>query len=378
MNTRRHVLALLAAAPALSACGSNANLPDPIAGWRDPGAGETDPRRFALAHAILAPNPHNTQPWLVDLDDAGGMTLYCDLERRLPFTDPLDRQITIGCGAFLELYRIAAAELGQFAEITPFPEGEPTSNLDARPLAHVRFNPTANAARDPMFAHITTRRTNRNDYDAARIPADTDLVRITSAIGGFPGAAQWTIEPDKVAALRDLVWRGFDREMRTEGAQDETYGWLRFGRAQIAEHRDGLAIEGPMIPLFKAIGVLDREDFLNPGSTANKQGADEWRAKAESSPAFMWLTTANDTPSTRLATGIAYARLNLAATATGLAMHPWSQTLQEYEEMAELYAEARTLLDTGDQIAQMLVRVGYAEAVNPAARRDVAAIIRSA
>ncbi len=125
-------------------------------------------------------------------------------------------------------------------------------------------------------------------------------------------------------------------------------------------------------------GVLDREDFLNPDSTANKQGADEWRAKAETSPAFMWLTTANDTPSTRLATGIAYARLNLAATATGLAMHPWSQTLQEYEEMAELYAEARTLLETGDQIAQMLVRIGYAEAVNPAARRDVAAIIRPA
>jgi len=377
MTTRRHVLALLAAAPALSACGGG-DLPDAAAAWRDPGAGETDPRRFALAHAILAPNPHNTQPWLVELDDAGGMTLYCDLERRLSFTDPLDRQITMGCGAFLELYRIAAAQLGHFAEITPFPEGEPTPRLDARPIAHVRFNPVANAARDPLFASITARRTNRNDYDAARIPADTDLVRITSAISGFAGAAQWTIEPAKVAALRDLVWRGFDREMRTQGAQEETYGWLRFGRAEIAAHRDGLAIEGPMIPLFKALGVLDREDFLNPDSTANKQGADDWRGKAESSPAFMWLTTANDTPTTRLAAGIAYARLNLAATATGLAMHPWSQVLQEYEEMAEFYAEARQLLRADDQIVQMLVRVGYAEPVAAAARRGVEAILRPA
>ena len=99
MSTRRHVLQLLAAAPALSACGGG-DLPDPIAAWRDPGAGEQDPRRFALAHAILAPNPHNTQAWQVELRGDDEMLLYCDLERRLPFTDPNDRQITIGCGCF--------------------------------------------------------------------------------------------------------------------------------------------------------------------------------------------------------------------------------------------------------------------------------------
>src|ERR1700741_606311 len=114
MSTPRPVLSLPAAAPftpGLSAC-SQSNLPDPAAGWRNPGAGESDPRRFALAHAILAPNPHNTQPWQVDLRGEDEMLLYCDLERRLPFTDPLDRQITIGCGCFLELYRIAAVQNG--------------------------------------------------------------------------------------------------------------------------------------------------------------------------------------------------------------------------------------------------------------------------
>lgn len=377
MKSRRHVLQLLAATPALAACGSD-HLPNPAAAWRDPGAGETDPRRFALAHAILAPNPHNTQPWLVELDGADGMTLYCDLDRRLPFTDPFDRQITMGCGAFLELYRIAAAQLGHAAEISFFPEGEPTPRLDARPLAYVRFNPAASAALDPLFAHIPARRTNRNDYEAASIPADADLVRVAGAVEGFVGAAQWTVEPAKVAALRDLVWRAFDRELRTRGAQEETFGWLRFGRNEIAEHRDGLAIEGPMVPLFKALGFLGRDDLLNPESTANKQAAAEWRRKAETSPAFVWLTTANDAPSTRLSAGMAYARLNLAATAAGLAMHPWSQALQEYEEMTELYAEARELLGVGEEIVQMLVRIGYADAVAPAARRGVEALFSPA
>src|SRR5262245_48914469 len=140
MPSRRHVLSLLTAAPFATGC-TPSNLPDPAAGWRDPGAGEADPRRFALAHAILAPNPHNTQPWQVELIGDNEMALYCDLDRRLPFTDPFDRQITIGCGCFLENLRLAAAQKGLYAELTQFPEGEPTPRLDARPIAHVRLVP---------------------------------------------------------------------------------------------------------------------------------------------------------------------------------------------------------------------------------------------
>lgn len=374
MPTRRHALALLAAAPFAQGCASG---PDPAAGWRNPGAGESDPRRFALAHAILAPNPHNTQPWQVAFDGDAGMTLYCDLERRLPFTDPNDRQITIGCGAFLELYRIAASSLGHAAQITFFPEGEPTPRLDARPLAHVTFAPQVNAAPDPLFQYITARRTNRHVYDVERTPDDALLLRAVSAVGPFLGGVQWTTVAQRVATIRDLVWRGFDREMRTRLAQAETYTWLRFGRDEVARHRDGLAIEGPAIGALKWLGWLDEENLLAPDSFANQSAAKDWRAKAESAPAFMWMTTANDSPATRLQTGIAYARLNLATAALGLSMHPWSQALQEYREMADLYAEAKQVLEAEDQTVQMLVRVGYAEPQAPSARRDPHSLVRA-
>jgi len=374
MMNRRHVLAVLAAAPYAASCSPSA---DPAVSWHEPGAGEVDPRRFALAHAILAPNPHNTQPWQVTLDGERGMTLYCDLDRRLPFTDPLDRQITIGCGAFLELYRIAAASQGHFAQVTYFPDGEPSPRLDERPLARVEFLPTANAAADPLFAYITHRRTNRNVYDVERVPDDALLLRATGSIAGFMGAAQWTTTPDRVAALRDLVWRAFDRELRTRGAQEETYRWLRFGEGEMAEHRDGLGIQGPLVGVLRGMGLLNEEAMLDPDSFANQSALKDWRAKAMSSPAFMWLATADDRPATRLAAGAAYARLNLMATALGLAMHPWSQALQEYPEMAEFYAEAKHALGADDQIVQMLVRVGYADPVEPAPRRDPSTLVRT-
>lgn len=378
MPSRRHVLALLAATPFAASCGGN--IPDYAAAWRSPGAGEADPRRFALAHAILAPNPHNTQPWQVELRGEDEMLLYCDLDRRLPFTDPLDRQITIGFGCFLELYRIAAAQQGRLAEITPFPEGAPEGRLDARPLAHVRFSPAANAAPDSLFAHITARRTNRNDYDAARAPSAAQRTDIATA-SAIPGAGHVVgavAEGERVTQIRDLVWRAFDREMRTRGAQEETYRWLRFGAEERARHRDGLYIDVPVPGVLRALGMLDEETVVNPESSANRKVAEEWKRKADTAPAFMWLTTPDDTPTTRLMAGMAYARMNLAATAAGLAMHPWSQALQEYEEMADLYSEAKALLGAGaDQTVQMLVRVGYAEPVEPAARRDIGAFVRA-
>lgn len=384
MPSRRHVLSLLAATPftpALTSC-TPSDLPDPAAGWRDPGAAETDIRRFALAHAILAPNPHNTQPWQVELHGDDEMRLYCDLDRRIPFTDPHDRQITIGCGAFLELYRIAAAQRGMAPDITPFPEGAPEGRLDARPIANVRWG-AAGTPRydDPMFAQITSRRTNRGLYDMTRQPSLADFDALDSAVTNtgeeFPGRVSWSTDAGKVAQLRDLVWRAFDREMHTVPALEETYRWLRFGRADMARHRDGLEIGGALMPLFKALGLVRREVMIDPKSQGNKTALADWKRKADTSPAFLWLTTNDDTPASRLQAGRGYARLALTAQSLGLAIHPWSQALQEYEEMADLYAEGREMLGGGDQTVQMLVRIGYADPVDASARRDVEDFIRA-
>jgi hypothetical protein len=305
MPSRRHVLSLLSAAPfapALASC-SPGNLPDPAAGWRDPGAAETDPRRFALAHAILAPNPHNTQPWQVELRGEDEMALYADQARLLPFTDPPNRQITIGCGGFLENYRIAAAQRGFHADITPFPEGEPSGQLDTRPLALVRLVPAQGANEIALFEQITARRTNREIYDVTRPPSAEAFDELNSVVTNtgeeYPGGVFWAADAAKVAELRDLVWRAFDREMHTVGALEETYEWLRFGREDVAEHRDGLAIEGAMIPLFKALGFVSREAMIDPESQSNKSALADWQKKAMSSPAFLWMTTNDDTPGSR-------------------------------------------------------------------------------
>jgi hypothetical protein len=397
LTTRRHVLALLASTPfAVSGCAPS-DLPDPIAAWRAPGAGESDPRRFALAHAILAPNPHNRQPWLIDLVGADELVFSADLERLLPATDPYDRQIILGCGAFLELFDLACRANGHRAEITLWPEGEPQPKLDRRPIAHVKLV-AEEMRKDGLFDQILSRRTNREPYED-RTVEDAVFAEIAAQalwpwtppnVGGTADASppttptpaplriEWTRTTEALNALRALAWNGFDREIRTPLAYQESVDLMRIGREEIARNRDGLVLEGPMIEFAKAVGLLNHETLADLDNSFTRDGIEAFRPLAEGAPAYAWMTSRDNTRATQIVAGRAYARFNLAATGAGLAMHPWSQTLQEYPEMADLFAQAEQLTGAQDgETVQMLVRVGYGPTIDPSPRRGLSEHLRA-
>jgi len=341
------------------------------AAWRDAGAPQEYRRRF-LSYALLAPNPHNRQPWLVRLDGEEGLTLFCDLDRRLPETDPFDRQIVMGCGAFLELLSIAAAREGYAAEITAFPGGDPSPRLDARAIARVRFL-AAEAQTDPAFAAIGIRRTNRNTYTERDVSADLlSQLEVAGSVHGI--TARTTAETEMVARLRDITWRGHETESLTHRTMKESIDLLRIGKAEVAQWRDGLVLEGPMMELGRMTGMVSREALLDQKSEAFRMGLDMYRPKAASARAFAWLLNGHGARASELDAGRAYARLSLKAAELGLAIHPWSQTLQEFSEMRSLHDEVHALIGEGKRV-QMLVRVGYADPVIPAPRRGLAAHI---
>jgi hypothetical protein len=81
---------IAAAAPLLPASSA---MPDAATEpWRLADRGE-DVRRRPLSWAILAPNPHSLQPWMVELPADGSIVLFTDPTRTLPMTDPPSRQV---------------------------------------------------------------------------------------------------------------------------------------------------------------------------------------------------------------------------------------------------------------------------------------------
>ena len=110
-----------------------------------------DPRRKALSFALLAPNPHNRQPWMVDLSRPDEVVLHVDTSRLLPETDPFNRQITIGLGCFLEVMRMAAAQQGYRVDIGALPRGRERHRAGRAPVARGRLRGGQRCRPDPLL-----------------------------------------------------------------------------------------------------------------------------------------------------------------------------------------------------------------------------------
>ncbi len=356
MITRRILLAGAAGSLlALQGRSLRATNADPAASWAAaPASAHPDWRVRATAWAVLAPNPHNRQPWILDLQADGSALLRCDLDRRLPATDPFDRQVTIGLGCFAELFRMAAAQQGRALRIDAFPQGEPAPRLDARPVARLVPLPGA-AAPDPLFAHASARRSAKVPFDTARTVTAEQMALLAAATGsGFGG----TIDPARVAALCDLTWRAWVIEAETPAAHLETVNLMRLGSPAIAAQPDGVSVGGPGLDELIASGVLTRESFATPGAMGYQEMFNRYRPMLAATTAHVW-TEGPDTPTAALQAGVAWLRLNLAATGMGLALHPVSQALQEYPEMAGPFAEAHRITGTAAPARlQMLGRIG--------------------
>ncbi len=338
-----------------------------LAPWQAAGKGYSDPRLHALSYAILAPNPHNRQPWLIDLRQAGELTLYCDPDRVLPETDPFQRQIVIGLGCFLELLSLAAAEQGLATEMVPFPEGQPEPNLDARPIARVRFR-AGGGAPDPLFRQVLKRRSNKEPFDTSRSVDGAALRQLARTGGTGAVEVQTTNEAKPVAALRRLTWEGMRIEIETPRTYLESVRLMRLGKAEIEASPDGIDLGGPFLETLNKLGLMTRQSLADPQSTAFQQGLDMYREITGSAMAFVWIKTAGNSRLDQLAAGRAWLRLNLKATELGLGLHPLSQTLQEYAEMAPHFTAVHSQLAGPGQRLQMLGRLGYGPELDPSPR----------
>jgi hypothetical protein len=367
--------AVIVAAPALPAC---APMPEEaIEGWRLAGT-DPDLRRKLISYAILAPNPHNRQPWLVDLRRDGEITLHCDLERLLPMTDPHGRQIMIGHGAFLELLALAASEFGQRPEIGLFPEGEPgMDRLDEQPVARVKLTPAA-GSRDPLFNQILTRSTYRNPFAAKTVPP-AQLEELAAAATRPGVEARATQDPALVARLNEILVRAWDIEQDTPRTWKESVDLTRVGADAIRRHRDGIALGGTLMELLRLAGQMTPEKAMDRDSAYFAGGKKRVKDWVPTTSSWLWLTTPAQGRTAQIEAGRAFARLQLKAAELGLVTQPPSQVLQEYPEMRELQLAFEKLVGQkpGEKV-QMLVRAGYADSAQPRSpRRALAASMRT-
>ncbi len=325
-----------------------------------------DVRLDAFRYAIPAPNPHNRQPWLIRLEDDDAATLFLDPSRRLPRTDPFDRQITIGFGAFIEIARMAAAARGVRMEAQLFPDGEAPDGLGRRPIVRLRFAADPGVARDPLFAVVRERRSNKEAYDLSRPVA-------RAALAGVAAGDGHTLDPARLGAIRNVVLAAVTIEMETPHTHRESVDLIRIGHREVDASPDGIDLTGPMIELGQIAGLVDRPSLADPQSASFRSGLDGLRGTYGSIPALVWIATPGNSRREQIEAGRRYVRANLRATRAGRAMHPMSQSLQEYPEVAAPLAAVHRLCGvSAPGRIQMLARVGHGPAVPPSPRWPLA------
>ena len=342
--------------------------------WQTPGVAYTDPMRNALSFAILAPNPHNRQPWIVDLKSDTEALLICDKQRLLPATDPYSRQIVIGLGCFLELFEMAARQNGYRARIRLFPDGEPGKHLDSKPIAHLKLSDDPQIIKDPLFPHALNRRTNRNPYDTS-LPIEAEklaeILANATPIEAWASdiIAQGVTHGPRLDNLRELTRQALRDEILDPHAFQESVDLMRIGRSEIETNPDGISLGGAFLESLNLLGILNREKLADPESSAFKIGLDMADEQALTAMGFVWINTADNSRTAQITAGRRYMRIALSATRQGLSMQPMSQALQEYAAMQPYYKQIHALLSkhNGERI-QMLARLGYTKDIAPSPR----------
>jgi len=135
---------------------------------------------------------------------------------------------------------------------------------------------------------------------------------------------------------------------------------MRIGNRAVTRNPDGIDMGGLSMGLMKMAGIVTPDALDDKNSRAYEIGIDMYEQIIKTAMGFVWIVSDDNARATQLGAGQTWVRLNLAAQQNGLCIHPLSQILQEFPEMAAPYNAIRERLGVPDGGAvQMLGRIGY-------------------
>ncbi len=295
--------------------------------WQDWRGDAGDNGNRPLRAAILAANPHDTQPWLFQVKD-NAITLFADRARNLGSFDPFRREMHLGLGAALENLALAAGASGFSAEIAPV-DGRLTLSPDNSPVAVARvgLRPMA-PVRSALFNAIPHRHTNRGAYRPDQPIGAETLRRLAGLVSGDSVRAVFV--SDKVARgeLGALIVAATVRIVGDPQMSADSARWFRTGRRDIAAHRDGVTVDtSGASPFLTAISkILPDLD----GKTADQYWLSTTRDTEVPTAPVLGMLLVRDRLDMRatIGAGRAWQRLHLALTAAGLAAQPLNQPVE--------------------------------------------------
>ncbi len=305
--------------------------------WLTWEGGDTASPRHLIRAAILAANPHNSQPWRFHVQPAS-IDLFADRARNIGSIDPLLREMHIGLGCALENLLLAASARGFEYQLTLFPDP-----ADIAHVAHIALEPRSTPkAISPLYAAIPHRHTNRGAYDTARA-LDPSVFDEMQALGkDLPSVSVlWFTSADSRGRIAELVVQATEAIISDRRQSQDSAAWFRASWQEIQQKRDGLTIDAQALPGWMRAGAK----VLPPIS--QEQSERIWlkstrEVQVATAPAFgMLLVRHAADNSNRVQSGRLWQRMHLWAQAKGIAMQPLNQMAERADRERSLGSEPR-------------------------------------
>jgi len=329
---------------------------------------KTEQLKFLLNYAILAPSSHKTQPWLFKIVGDNVIELYADRTRALALVDPVDRALTISCGAALSHLLIAIRHFGYDYKVELFPD---LNNKDL--LSRVNFYDRKEPVKEEnfLFEAITKRRTNRLKFEDRELE-ESLISKLKSVVTDSKGEENETTvwlhiskEEDEKNSLADLIAEGDRIQLSDKRFRRELASWIHSNRSHSKDGMPGYAFGYSDIMSHMGPFVLRTFDF------GKRQAAKDLQLAA-GSPALAILGTRSDEPMDWLKAGMALSRMLLTAQAENV----WSSFLNQPIEVSELRPKVQELVKEEKGFPQILLRIGYGNDVKPTPRRSIDDVLR--
>jgi len=335
-----------------------------------------------LHAAILAANPHDTQPWLFEINASDSITVYADRIRNLGSFDPFRREMHLGLGCAIENLVRAAQVYGYTPYVRPVagkltlaPPDEP------KPIAHITMDP-GQPSRDELFEAIPNRHTNRGAYLDRALTHDTRAYLTNQATDNDVRIVLLD-DPHARADLAALIVDATQRIIADPTMSADSARWIRTGRREVEDHRDGISIDNAGLPPATVMFGKLMPDL--GASTQDSYWLDNTKSTQVHAPVLgMILVKERLDMAQSLAAGRAWQRLHLAATTLGVAAQPLNQPVECIDRNVQLghpdnYQAALLKLanQTGWQ-PTFVFRLGYAEKpALPSPRRPLEDVMKA-
>jgi nitroreductase len=281
-----------------------------------------------VAAAILAANPHNTQPWKFRVT-ADRIDVFADRSRHLGHMDPFLREMHLGLGCALENLVQASGAFGYRAEVSLLPTSDPDHvarvDLVAIPVQ-----------RSPLHAWIAERHTDRGPYDPTRAVGAPLLASWRGERASGVRLLLFPRESDQGKLFLNETIRATEQIVGDSAMLHDSARWFRNTPAQIEAHPDGPSVlTAGLSRTIETLAILGPELSAEVGHGQWLAATREVHCRTAQGFGTLCVPARRDLRA-NLEAGRLWQRLHLMGAEHGVSMQPMNQLPEMVDRAREL------------------------------------------